>query len=349
MPRSAFALLLGAALAAQEEGIALRLVDGSVETVAVSSFDEEGVFTRSGAAERKIPWASLRPDSAFLARKTLTPPNDGAARCDLVRFARALKLFPQALDELEVSLALGGMDADEFEKGREEIRAEEQEYLCSRIDALLASGKEPKACIEAIRALSERYADHPGNAKYAPRVAELAKAAAEAEPERPPGAEHDLPGLRKTIGELRARKDKALARAEALQEEAEAAVAKGQLSRIKKTLLKPSGAEKCYRDARDCLRAMARADKNSLVTAKADLRKEYTRIGTRLVDCYLVVARALIRERNYKETAEYVRKVLLLDPIHEEALKMIEDIEKNRIGFRSSATGGAVPERGIDD
>jgi hypothetical protein len=348
MSRGLLVLLLAQVAGAADA--TLRFLDGTTEVVALHSFDEEGLLAGPAAERRRIPWEKIEPRSAFDARKALIPPNDAAARRDLVEFARARKLFPEALEEIEVLLALGGIDAAGFEKRTEELRAEEQEYLCSRIDALLASGESPGACLEAIRALAARYPDHQRNAKYASRIEELEKAVPPKEEKAGPVQTQDLGPIRKAIADLEGRKAKAVAKAEALRKEAAPAIEKAQISRIKKTLLLPAGAERYYREARDCLRAMARADRNSAVASKADLQKEYEALGAKLIDSYLVVARALLRERNYKGTIECVRKILLLDPIQEEALDMIEEIKRNRIHFRSSETGGAVPEpRRVDD
>ena len=62
-----------------------------------------------------------------------------------------------------------------------------------------------------------------------------------------------------------------------------------------------------------------------------------------LIDCYVQVARILMKERAYKSAVEYVRKILLYDPIHEEALEMVDEIRKNRISFRMSEITNARP------
>jgi hypothetical protein len=63
----------------------------------------------------------------------------------------------------------------------------------------------------------------------------------------------------------------------------------------------------------------------------------------RLVACYLEVAKMLLSQRNYKGTIPYVQKILYYDPIHEEALDMVETIRKNRITFRVSELTNAHP------
>ena len=74
-----------------------------------------------------------------------------------------------------------------------------------------------------------------------------------------------------------------------------------------------------------------------------DLQAEYDEMEQRLVACYLEVARILLSQRNYKGTIPYVQKILYYDPIHEEALDMVETIRKNRITFRVSELTNAYP------
>ena len=50
-----------------------------------------------------------------------------------------------------------------------------------------------------------------------------------------------------------------------------------------------------------------------------------------------------MKERNYKGSVKYVRKILLYDPIQEEALEMVEVIRKNRINFKLSDITNARP------
>jgi tetratricopeptide (TPR) repeat protein len=112
---------------------------------------------------------------------------------------------------------------------------------------------------------------------------------------------------------------------------------------VKRKLVEPMGAEKYYKQARKHLRNLAQKDKHGLVVAKAELQKEYEQLQDKLVDCYLKVARILLKERNYKGAVKYVRKILLYDPIHEEALEMVEVIRKNRITFKISDITNARP------
>jgi tetratricopeptide (TPR) repeat protein len=344
MRRVALALCLACTLAHTDQSATLVFANGKKQNVRISSFDDQGVTIGTGTTTRKVPWATLTPESAFQVRKALTAAGDVAARQGLAEFARALKLFPQAMEELELVLALGGIDEGEFEKRTKEIQAEEQQHLCSRIDALLGSDQDPAACLAAIRTLKKRYPDHPNNAKYEPLVKQLAQTLAKQTKGKTAADEAALSRLEKTVAKLQAKKEAALEKAEELQRQAEAAIAKRQLARIKRTLLKPSGAEKYYKLARKHLRTIARTDTHFLVVTKTALQKEYDDLGGKLISCYLVVARALVRERNYRGAVEYVRKILLLDPLHEEAWELVRVIEKNRIHFKSSDIGTA-PDR----
>ena len=66
-------------------------------------------------------------------------------------------------------------------------------------------------------------------------------------------------------------------------------------------------------------------------------------IEKQLIDCYLQVARILMDQRNYKGAVEYVRQLLIYDPIHEEALEMVDEIRRNRITFKVSDITNARP------
>jgi hypothetical protein len=340
---SALALLVVAAAA--DPQMALEFADGTTKTMTVSVCDDDGVYIGSGLQRTLIPWTRLTPACALRVRTALTPPTDVQARRELAAFARQLKLYPEALEAWEIVLALGGIDAAGYRARKEELEAEEQAYLCSRIDALLASGEEPAACLAAINSLATRYPDHAANAKYEPKVAKLKEAVAAAGP-GPDAAL--LERLKEEVRELEAAKREHLEKAEALRLEAAPAIEKQQLTRIRKLLLGPKGAELQYKKARDCLRAIARADKRFLVTVRNDLQKEFDRIGRELIECYLTVARSLMRQRNYKGTVEYLRQILLLDPIHEEALDMVDEIRRNRIHFESPGIGTAPAPPTVD-
>ena len=95
--------------------------------------------------------------------------------------------------------------------------------------------------------------------------------------------------------------------------------------------------------ARKRLRNIARLDQHGLIVSREEIQSEYAAIEKLLIDCYLKVARILLQERNYKGAVEYVRKILLYDPIHEEALEMVEEIRKNRITFKLSDITNARP------
>jgi tetratricopeptide (TPR) repeat protein len=139
------------------------------------------------------------------------------------------------------------------------------------------------------------------------------------------------------------RKLEALATAAQLREESKPAIEQRVVSRVKRKLVEPMGAERYLKEARKRLRNIAKLDPQGLVVARADIQKEYTAIEADLIDCYLQVARTLMKERAYKGAIEYIRKILLYDPIHEEALDMVEEIRKNRITFKISDITNARP------
>jgi len=165
MMRSLAVLLALAVTATATDQLTLVLKDGNKRTVTPLSFDETGLAAKYGADEVRYPWADLAPDSAYAARKALTPYNDGAAILDLSRFARRLQLYPEAIEQLEIALALGGLDEAAFEKERKEVAAEEIDFLTATIDSLLETDAEPEECLAAIKRLKERYPDDEANKK----------------------------------------------------------------------------------------------------------------------------------------------------------------------------------------
>jgi tetratricopeptide (TPR) repeat protein len=347
MARALLLCLLSAhALAA--EPLTLVFKDGKKKTVTPSSCDEDTLTAKQGLEELKIAWQDLAPLSAYAARGALTPYDDGAAILELSRFARGLKLYPEAMKQLEVALALGGLDEAAFEKEQGEISAEEVDALTATIDSLLETDQDAEACLAAIRRLKERYPADEANARYEPRVKELVQelaAAKQAEADAANNAAGDkvMEKLRAAVEKEQQRKAQALATAEQLRKEADPAIQLHQVSRVKKKLVEPQGAEKYLKDARTRLRNIARLDPKELVVQREDLQREYASIEALLIDCYLKVARTLLYERNYKGAVEYVRKVLLYDPIHEEALEMVEEIRRNRITFKLSEITNARP------
>ena len=206
----------------------------------------------------------------------------------------------------------------------------------------------PSVCLEAIKRLRDRYPDDAANQKYEPHIKGLVerlaqKAEAKQSKEQKAADGKALATLRAKLDKANAKKVKALAKAEQLREDSKAAIALRQVSRVKRTLVEPRGAEKYYKEARKQLRAMARIDKQGLLVSKKELQKEYEEIEAKLIECYLGVARIFMQGRNYKGAVKYVRKILLYDPIHEEALEMVEEIRENRITFRLSDITNARP------
>jgi len=348
MARFATILCLLAAAATATDVVTLTLADGMKKSVQLQAFDEAGVTALQGGRELKFAWVDLKPASAFAARRALTSYDDGAARMELAEFAVRLKLYPAALEQLEIALALGGIDETAFEKRSDEIIEEEIAHLSADIDTLLMGKAAPAVCLAAIKRLKDRYPDHLANLKYAPFIKGLveqlaAKAEAEQDAHEKAATGKALEQLQKTLDKEIRRKVAAIEKGDKLVAEADPAIALRQVSRVKKKLVEPLGAEKYYKRARKHLRNLAQMDPHGLVVAKAELQKEYEQLQEKLVDCYLKVARILMKERNYKGSVKYVRKILLYDPIQEEALEMVEVIRKNRINFKLSDITNARP------
>lgn len=343
-----FAILLLAGAASAAEPLILQLKDGNKRTVEPLSFDADGLTAKYGSEEVRYPWGDLVPASAYAARKALTPFDDGTRILDLSRFARSLKLYPEAMEQLEIALALGGLDEGAFEKEQKEVATEEVEFLTATIDSLLETEAEPERCLAAIKRLRERYPSDEANAKYEPHVKDLVQALADEKQAAEDAAakkadDKAMAKLNEAIRKEQVRKLEALATAAQLREESKPAIEQRVVSRVKKKLVEPMGAEKYLKEARKRLRNIAKLDPQGLVVARADIQKEYTAIEADLVACYLEVARILMKERAYKGAIEYIRKILLYDPIHEEALEMVEEIRKNRISFRLSEITNARP------
>ncbi len=341
MTRVGITILVLASVLWAEERMTLTLLDGKKKSVVLVSADEKGLKARQGDKELHIAWTELQPASAFRARKAVTPYDEGTAIRDLAEFAVKLLLYPDALKELEIAFALGAYDQAGFEKREDEIKALEVDFLCRRIDRLLKTGRSPDVCLDAIKRLKQRYSEHKNNATYEPHIERLVeqlakqieqKQAAEAQKKE----SKELAALRQSVGKLMKRKVAALEKAEGLMKESLPAIEKRQVSRVKKKLVDPAGAEKYFKRARKYMRSMARVDRQFRIVNKAKLQEEYEAIEAKLVVCYLRVARILIKGRNYKGAVKYVRNILFYDPINEEALDMVDEIKRNRITFRAS-------------
>jgi ribosomal protein S20 len=345
-PLLLLALLAAAALAA--EPLTIVFADGKKKTMTPVAFDDKALTVEYGGEHIALEWDRLEPGSAYAARKALTPYDNGPSILDLSRFARGRKLYPEALEQLEIALALGGLDETAFEKEQAEVAAEEVEHLTSVIDGLLETEAEPERCLAAIKRLRERYPAHEANATYEPHVKDLVATLAEAKQAEEDAGKKEAEDkasakLREAVAKEQAKKEDALRTAAQLAEEAKPAIELRQVARVKRKLVEPSGAEKYLKDARKRLRNIARLDPQGVVVTRDEILKEYAAIEKLLIDAYLKVARILMNERNYKGAVEYVRKILLYDPIHEEALEMVEEIRKNRINFRLSEITNTRP------
>ncbi|MHC4452604.1 MAG: hypothetical protein ACYS0E_21090, partial [Planctomycetota bacterium] len=168
-------LLVGvfAVVAAAGPTRTIEFKTGKKKTVVLEKFDDQGLTFSQAGTETKVAWDKLTPVSAFGARKELTSYDDAAQRIDLAEFGLRLKLFPDAMEQYEIALALGGLDEAAFEKKAKEVEKAEIAYLTGRIDELLKKKAEPAVCLQAIKRLKERYPDHPKNAAYQPRIQEL--------------------------------------------------------------------------------------------------------------------------------------------------------------------------------
>ncbi|MHC4818696.1 MAG: hypothetical protein ACYTF8_11640 [Planctomycetota bacterium] len=348
MARFVITLGLLATVAVAADKLTLTLADGTKKSVTLKVFDEAGLTALQGGKELHFAWVDLKPTSAYAARKALTSYDDGAARRELAEFAVRLKLYPEGLEQLEIALALGGIDETAFEKQQSEIVAEEIAHLSASIDTLLLAKAPPAVCLTAIKRLKDRYPDHEANEKYAPHIKGLveqlaSKAEAEQDAHKKAASDEALERLQKLLDKEIRRKVAAIEKGDRLVKEADPAIELRQVSRVKKKLAEPMGAEKYYKKARKHLRNLAQKDPHGLVVSKAELQKEYEQLQDKLVDCYLKVARILLTQRNYKGAVKYVRKILLYDPSHEEALEMVDVIRANRITFRISDVTNARP------
>jgi hypothetical protein len=348
MIRIATVLCLLAALGSAGEKITLQFADGKQKAVTLKSFDADSLAFVQADNEHRVGWAELTPESAYAARKALTPYDDGAARLGLAEFARKLRLFPEAQEQLEIALALGGLDEAAFEKRAAALQKEEVWYLTTSIDTLLKAKADPATILAAIKRLKERYPAHEANRKYEPHVKALVEQLAQAaEKEQAAAVKEDedkeLSKLRAAIEKENKKKIRWLAEADDLIKESKEAIAKRQVSRVKRKLVEPSGAERYLKRARQNLRNMAKLDREFRIVTKEGLQKEWDEIEKKLISCYLEVARILMDQRNYKGAVEYVRQLLIYDPINEEALEMVDEIRKNRITFKASDITNARP------
>ncbi|MHC4940429.1 MAG: hypothetical protein ACYTHK_15930 [Planctomycetota bacterium] len=343
--RALFLVGVLAAVAAAGPTRTIEFKTGKKKTVALEKFDEERLTFSQAGKQTAVAWEELKPASAFAARKELTPYDDAAQRIGLAEFGLRLKLFPEAMEQYEIALALGGLDEGAFEKKAEEVEKAEIAYLTGRIDELLKKKAEPADCLRAIKRLKERYPDHPRNEEYQPRIQELVDILAKRKQSELDDAAQKKLGkeqaaLRAKIDKLQEKKVTSLRKAATMQQEALPYVERRTISGLKKKLLEPRGAEREFKKARACLREMVKVDKEFTIIKRKEIQDEYDAIAAQLIECYLPVARLYMRERNYKRAVETVQKILFYDPIHEEALEMARIIRKNRITFKASDRTG---------
>ena len=345
MTRAVFLVALLAAVAAAGTTRTIQFKDGKKKTVVLEACDDAKLVYSQAGKKTEIEWDKLIATSAFEARKELTSYDDPAARLALAEFARKLKLYPEAMEQYEIALALGGLDETSFEKKAEALQKEEIAYLTGLIDKLLKSKAEPTTCLAAIKRLKQRYPDHPKNEKYTPHIQALVDILAKEKQDENDAAakvaeSKEMAALRKQIDKLEAKRAKALAKAKELRDESADPISKRSISGVKKKLLAPRGAERYYKEIRKLLREMVKVDRQFRIIDRKQLQKADDATAAALVECYLPVARLLMRDRNYKGAAKMVEKILFYDPIHEEALEMGRKIRKNRISFKASDITG---------
>ncbi|MHC4955044.1 MAG: hypothetical protein ACYTGZ_14285 [Planctomycetota bacterium] len=345
MIRATLIVGLLAAVAAAGPTRTLTFKDGKKKTVVLESCDDEGLDYSQAGKKTRVAWSDLKPESAFDARKELTPYDDAAKRMVLADFARKLKLFPEAMEQYEIALALGAMDEATYEKKAKQVETEEIAHLTAVIDTLLKSKAEPTTCLSAIKRLKSRYPDHEKNDQYAPHIKALVEILANRK-ETEQNAEvqakdsKELAALRKKIEKLQGQLVKALRKAVKMREESKKPIERRSISGVKKALLEPRGAERYYKQVRKLLREMVRTDPRFRIIDKKEIQKGDDSTATQLVECYLPVARMMMRERNYRGALKMVQKILFYDPIHEEALDMAREIRKKRITFKASDITG---------
>jgi len=345
MIRAALLVGLLAAIATAGTTRTLQFKDGKKKTVVLENCDDTKLVYSQAGTKTEIKWDALMAASAYEARKELTSYDDADARLALAEFARRLKLYPEAMEQYEIALALGGLDETSFEEKAEALLKEEIAYLTGLIDALLKKKAEPTTCLAAIKRLKQRYPDHPKNEEYTPHIQSLVDILAkEKQNENDALAKQadskEMAALRKQIEKLEAKRAKALAKAKKLRDESADPISKRSISGVKKKLLAPRGAERYYKDIRKLLREMVKVDRQFRIVDKKELQKADDATAAALVECYLPVARLLMRDRNYKGAAKMVEKILFYDPIHEEAMEMGRKIRKNRISFKASDITG---------
>ena len=345
MIRAAFLVGLLVAVAAAGPTRTIEFADGRKKTVVLEACNDNVLTYSQAGRKTEVAWSALKPRSAYTARKELTSYDDAAKRLDLAEFARGLKLFPEAIEEYEIAHALGAIDEAAYDEKEKEVAKEEVAYLTAKIDTLLKSKAEPTVCLDAIKRLKSRYPSHAKNDEYAPHIKALVKILAqrkETEQNKIVEAKEskELAALRKEVEKREAKIVKALSKAEKVRENAPDAIKKRSISGIKKALIEPRGAERYYKQARKLLRGLARLDRQFRIVDRKKLQKRFDAIAIDLVDCYLPVARMLMRDRNYKGAARMVEKILFYDPINEEALEMGREIRKRRITFKASDITG---------
>ena len=340
-------LLVGllAAVAAAGPTRMIEFADGRKKTVVLEACNDDVLTYSQVGRKTDVAWAKLKPRSAFMARKELTSYDDPAKRLALAEFARRLKLFPEAIEEYEIAHALGAIDEATYDDKEKQVAKEEVAHLTAVIDTLLKSKAEPTVCLDAIKRLKSRYPDHPKNADYAPHIKALVEILAqrkETEQNKVVEAKEskELAALRKAVEKQEAKIAKALSKAEKVRQNAPDAIKKRSISGIKKALIEPRGAEKYYKQARKLLRDLARIDRQFRIVDRKKLQARFDVIAVDLVECYLPVARMMMRERNYKGAVKLVEKILFYDPINEEALDMGREIRKKRIHFKASDRTG---------
>ncbi|MDH3590924.1 MAG: hypothetical protein OER88_03545, partial [Planctomycetota bacterium] len=170
MLRTGLILLVTLTAALGAETLAIQLRDGKKRTVTPLRFDDDGLTVKYGADEVVYAWEDLKPASAFRARDSLTPYDDGSARLGLAEFALRFDLFESAQAEYEVAQALGALDEAAYEKRMASLKKTELRYYKTRIDRLVKRKADPRETLEMIKRFKERYPGDPAVAAYDAQV-----------------------------------------------------------------------------------------------------------------------------------------------------------------------------------
>lgn len=137
------ALLL--ALALQQQDV-LVYKNGDVMAGKILKVDADGVefkFEKGGSGI--VPFEDLEPNAAFAIKLKALDPKSAAARTALAEFARAHKLFSQAIEQFEAAKALEPASGADLDSKIESVKAQDAQSKLADATALMAKGELEKA------------------------------------------------------------------------------------------------------------------------------------------------------------------------------------------------------------